>query len=243
MVEATKGVPPATAFNIPDLTVGERYYTRVSAANIVGYGATTDTLQTVGEGVVPMSVVVVQKPEAPSNVAASAISGSQFTLTWSNPVANGNAVTDYKVEWYSADADREEVVVTIENSVADTAGWFKLEYGGEITARINWNAEASAVKEALEDLKTLVSAVTVTRGEFVNNGYVWTVVFTSPGDQVDMNVSFTSSKFFSLTELILFCWGGLLSFAAFAQCYKSNTVYLYTAAPKCSSILRGVLIN
>ena len=135
------------------------------------------------------SLKVMQKPSAPSGVTLEPVSASQLSLHWTDTSDNGSPISEYKVEWYSVDAQRETVTVTVSNTVDDTAGWFKLNQAGVSSTRIPFDAtSAEFMKATIENVKTIVSSVTVTRSDPVNNGFVWTITFNAPGDQVDMTI-------------------------------------------------------
>ena len=80
--------------------------------------------------------------------------------------------------------------ITLDHTAAVTAGTFTVTYAGQTTANIAFNANAAAVKAALEALST-VGIVTVAYAAGRNAGSVWTVTFdqkTNSGDLAGMTL-------------------------------------------------------
>jgi hypothetical protein len=186
--EHIKGVAPTTDLIINGLTGGAKYYARVSASNVDGEGLKTNHAPTLRESVSPFALHVHQRPDAPSALSASSLSASQVRLSWTNPASNGDAISDYQVEWYSGAAQLETVEVDLTNTGTDTAGYFTISSANVVSARINHDASASAVESAVNNLGTFAGTVSVTRSEPDSSSYSWTIIFNSPGNKPDLSV-------------------------------------------------------
>lgn len=85
------GVSGVTTALVTSLTNGLSYNFRVSATNIAGTGAVSNTAT---------ATPALSVPTAPRTLAAVSSENGQSTLTWLAPLSNGGAaITDYKVEY------------------------------------------------------------------------------------------------------------------------------------------------
>jgi len=200
--ELVKGVPLPREHQVSGLRVGVSYAGRISAANRVGYGPTTESIVSLegsdggvyprgsnayGEGMVPYSATVSAAPGAPLALGVEPLSTSQLRLAFSESEQRGSDVDTYRVEW-STDPSfgtTEVKAVTVVNRMPqpkDSAGRFTLAYGGVSTTALSPDATADEVAEALSDLGTTAGPVTVTRStetQFPGYGFTWSVTFTN----------------------------------------------------------------
>ena len=184
--------------NGQELTVGESYFVRVSLANEAGDGRLTSDMQTSSSlsratcstvapytecavapmlhaGVVPLAARVSEAPGAPGNLAVAAVSASQLRADWSAPADNGNAVSGYRVEFFTSIGDLDVQRVEITNDAADTLGTFTLSYAGETTKKLSYDSTDEDVEDALNSLNA-ISKVSVAKSP-ITDGSSWSVTF------------------------------------------------------------------
>jgi len=107
---------------------------------------------------------------------------SSLRVVWDQPASSqGSAVTKYKVEWFDADAihagtKEVETITTSAPAARKVRGTFQIEYDGELTDHLDYDATGPSVQDALNGLSTL-RHVKVTRSAEQNGGYVWSVTF------------------------------------------------------------------
>jgi hypothetical protein len=140
--ENVKGTNASRAFSIQGLQHSLTYHCCVSACNLLGFG-------------VSLSIVSAKPKTQPSPPVGPIVSipinegGKAFAISWQSVVEGngGNAVTQYKLEWYSnigssevqklttssADGITEVQFIKINAGVNSIIGFFTLEFGGEMT--------------------------------------------------------------------------------------------------------------
>ena len=161
----------------PQLVPGMEYYVRVAAFNSRGYGPYTNVV----------SATPRRAPGRVGDVSIAVASGASLRLAWKAPSdIGGAAVSDFKLQWYTAQGTPEVQLVTtsagehiheiqrIESrAVVDNVyGFFTLSFRGEMSRSIPHNAAHGFVKESLELMST-IGTVHVTRvpSKFPMPGY------------------------------------------------------------------------
>ena len=220
---------PIQHVEVPTLTGGTPYFVRVAAVNSFGMGPYTLSNPRATE-------VSLQPPSEPVDVFAEAISDTEILVQWNPPLENGGRpITHYKVEYdelpsftsgqhsgplgsvlLSSSAigtvsDVQLITVKIDNEglltkEAYLSGTFSLEFDGQKTGQLPYNASPEEMKTSLEDLCN-VHEVSVTRsihcspdpliGCMTPEGYSWLVTFVSLntlGDQHYRHTSKLSSR-------------------------------------------------
>lgn len=191
---------------------GVPYYVRASALNAVGQGnfrtSSPSSLQP-----------APQAPGVPRFAKMMAVSNTELSVQWDSPLTNGGeSITEYIVEWDTAEtfdsgsdggakgstlvdataratiADVQAIRLSIDNALY-VSGSFALEYDGQRTSSIAFDASSTEVETALENLCTIGDvSVSRTLGP-ANGGYTWlvTLVSAAPGEEAgDGRVSTTS---------------------------------------------------
>lgn len=192
---------------------GVPYYVRAAAVNEVGAGAFRTSLPT---SLQPSA----QTPGAPTYVTMGPLSDTEINVQWEPPFADGGEkISEYVLEWDTSvtfdsgsdgnpqgsavvDASQQESIMDVQAvrvSVDDglyASGSFFLEYDGQATGSIPFDASAVEVETALQDLCTVGDvAVTRTLGP-ANGGYTWlvTMIAAAEGEEGgDGQVSTTSA--------------------------------------------------
>jgi hypothetical protein len=151
----------------PQLMPGTEYYVRVAAYNSRGYGPYTNVV----------SATPRRAPGQVGDVSLAVASGTSLRLGWKAPLdIGGAAVSDFKLQWYTAQGTPEVQLVTTSagehikeiqrvesRAVVDNVyGFFTLSFRGEQSRSIPHNALDSFVKESLELMST-IGTVHVTR--------------------------------------------------------------------------------
>lgn len=192
---------------------GVPYYVRAAAVNAVGPGSVRTSS--------PSSLQPApQPPGAPRFTTVAAISDTEVYIQWESPLSDGGkGVTEYAVEWDTAEtfdsgpdgaaegsavvnandqasvADVQAIRLSIDNELY-LSGSFAVEYDGQRTDAIVFDASAAEVEAALENLCTIGDvSVSRTLGP-AKGGYAWlvTLVSAAPGQEAgDGLVSTTSS--------------------------------------------------
>jgi len=133
--------------NIGGLVSGSTLNTRVTAYNRRGLSLSAATA----------SVLVTGQPDKVSAVSSRISSGTSLEVSWDT--ANNPTTDSYSVEVFTADPTQEVQVVTTSSSASlaeiqrvtvssDTnnmAGYFKLQYMGQMTENIRWDATLKAL--------------------------------------------------------------------------------------------------
>lgn len=178
---------------------GVPYYVRAAAANVVGTGGFRTSSPT---SLQPAA----QPPNPPTYATVQPLSDTELILQWEGPLSDGGeAVSEYMVEWdtattFDSDSDGNPlgsmvVGASEQESVADVqavrvsvgggkfmAGSFVLEYNGQVTGSIPFDASAVEVETALETLCT-VGDVAVSRSLGpANGGYTWLVTMVAAAE-------------------------------------------------------------
>lgn len=192
---------------------GVPYYVRAATVNAVGTGAFRASSPT---SLQPAA----QPPTPPTYATVRSSSHTELMVQWEGPLSDGGeTVSEYVVEWDTAatfdsgtdgnplgsmivDASQQGSVADVQAvrvSVADgnfMAGSFSLEYNGQVTGSIPFDASAVEVETALEALCT-VGDVAVSRGLGpANGGYTWLVTMVAVaegGEAGDGRVSTSSA--------------------------------------------------
>ena len=142
--ESVKGTHPKH-FEITSLSPATAYYTRVTAYNERGYSLSS----------VVANKATLGQPLAPSAVVSSIKTGTSLTATWTAPTVD-YSTTGYMVESFTSTPINEVQVITTSGSASlpeiqritvdadaeNIAGYFTLEFGGETTDLIAFNALA-----------------------------------------------------------------------------------------------------
>jgi len=166
--EDIKGSSP-TRITLGPLRKAQMYYARVTAYNNRGFSLTSAVT----------SAYTLGQPPAPESAALSIVSSSSLSVAWTDSNSAAYNVDGYLVEVYSSvpkyevqvittssSASLDEIQrITIESDKDNLAGYFKLEFMGEVTENIMWNANAEgadSVALALAKLQT-IGEVEVTR--------------------------------------------------------------------------------
>ena len=123
------------------------------------------------------------------------------TVTASSPTANGECEWDIEFDTNPGNiADLQFTVISgtgsiVVETVTDgtsekLGGDFTLEFDGQRTKYLPYDASASEVEVALNALSTIGNVNVVRTGPFEDDGYTWTVTFlTERGDLPTMLVS------------------------------------------------------
>lgn len=212
-VEPEANIVPILQAELSTPKSGVPYYVRAAATNVVGTGAFRTSSPT---SLQPAA----QPPTVPTYAKVRHVSDTELMVQWQAPLSDGGkTVTEYAVEWDTATtfdsgtdgnpqgstavdasergsvADVQAVRVSIDDGLF-ISGSFSMEYNGQVTGSIPFDASAVEVKGALESLCT-VSDVAVTRSLGpANGGYTWLVTMvTAPtgGELGDGRVSTTSA--------------------------------------------------
>lgn len=192
---------------------GVPHYVRACAINAVGPGefriSSPSSLQP-----------APQAPGAPRFAKMVAVSDTELSVQWESPLSyGGESITEYIVEWdtvetFDSGADGGAkgstlVDATARFSIADVqairlsvddalylSGSFALEYDGQRTSAIPFDASSTVIETVLENVCTIGDvSVSRTLGP-ANGGYTWlvTLVSAAPGEEAgDGGVSTTSS--------------------------------------------------
>lgn len=192
---------------------GVPYYVRAAAINVVGTGGFRTSSPT---SLQPAA----QPPTAPTYTTVRPVSGAELMVQWQAPRSDGGeTISEYAVEWdtattFDSGADGNPLGSTVvdaseRGSVADVqavrvsiddglfiSGSFFMEYNGQVTGSIPFDASAVEVETALENLCT-VGDVAVTRSLGpANGGYTWLVTMIAAekgGEAGDGRVSTSSA--------------------------------------------------
>lgn len=212
-VEPDAVIVPILRADLSTPKAGVPYYVRAGASNEVGTGSFRASSPT---SLQPAA----QTPSAPTHATMETLSDVEVVVQWEAPsLDGGEKISEYIVEWDTAAtfdsaadgnptgsaivdaseqrsiADVQAVRVSIDNGLY-ISGSFTLQYKGQRTLSIPFDATAGDVEAALESLCTIGDvAVTRTMGP-ANGGYTWlvTVVTMAEGEEAgDGQVSSTSA--------------------------------------------------
>ena len=221
--------PQVSAIGLQNVEVtttvqGAPYFIRVAAVNSFGTGPFALSN--------PRAMQPTpQPPSGPVDVFVEAMSDSEILVQWNPPIEiGGRPVTHYKVEYdalstfasganggpygsvsvssstLSKISDVQSVTVKVDNggtmSSRYLSGTFSLNYNGQNTGQLPYNASPDDMKEALEELCT-IEEVSVSRfihcssepsvGCMRPEGYTWLVTFVSVHEVGDQHRRLTSS--------------------------------------------------
>jgi len=162
--EKVKGTHPYS-ISLNNLMTNVDYYVRVTAHNERGFSlkSSVSTARTYG------------KPSAPLPPTMGIQSGTSLKIQWNLPASDGT-IDEFVVERYSEVPTNEIQVITSSSTASlsevqrltvdadnnNIAGYFKLQFMGENTPNIKWDAPASgdnSVAQALAKLSTMGPAV------------------------------------------------------------------------------------
>jgi hypothetical protein len=139
--------------NLINLNPAATYYIKVTSYNERGYSL---------ESATAVAMTLGQPPQ-PTGLTVSVQSGTSLKLGWSMPNLSNLLSSDiaysvdyYKIAYYTSVTIPEVQVittsstsslleiqrVTVESDIDNLAGYFKLEFNGETTRNIPWNAQA-----------------------------------------------------------------------------------------------------
>ncbi len=183
---------------------GVPYYVRAAAINAVGTGGFRTSSPT---SLQPAA----QPPAAPTFARVKPLSDTELVVQWEAPLSDGGeAISEYVLEWDTATtfdsgadgnplgsalvnaselvsvADVQAVRVSVDNDLSDNdqflAGSFFLEYNGQRTGSIPFDASAAEVENALEALCT-IGDVTVSRSLGpASGGHTWLVTMIAAAE-------------------------------------------------------------
>lgn len=198
-VEPEAMVVPILRTELSTPLSGVPYYVRAAAVNVVGTGKFRASSPT---SLQPAA----QPPTPPTHAKVRPLSDTELMVQWESPLLDGGeAISEYVVEWdtattFDSGSDGNPLGSTVvgasaQGSVADVqavrvsvedgkfmAGSFLLEYNGQATGSIPFDASASEVETALETLCT-VGDVAVSRSLGpANGGYTWLVTMVAAAD-------------------------------------------------------------
>jgi hypothetical protein len=142
--EKIKGTNPLQ-LSVGGLQTGVSYFARLFSYNDRGYSLTAATA----------SAVPLGGPISPPVVLSGVASGTSINVTWSYPTNVAYNVDSWMVESYTAPPVNEVQVITTSSSASlsevqritvdsdaqNLAGYFKLQFNGETTGNIAWNAQ------------------------------------------------------------------------------------------------------
>ena len=183
---------------VDDLMRGMPYHLRVSAWNGAGdsYGRAQYST--------PAILTPMDKPDPPSSVEMTSIDDSSIQISWNAALNKGGShmITKYKTEvtevepgtkaqfndesnlfYESFDLDytSEVQAIILESSADDMGGFFVINFMGESTPNIYTDAEADAIKEALEGISTIdsvdVSIYPLSQEFITTYGQRWIITF------------------------------------------------------------------
>jgi hypothetical protein len=140
-----KGTHPFQ-ISLDKLSPGRTFYARVTAYNERGYSLTSAVA----------SAVALGPPPAPLAVSATVASATSLSVSWQVDTSADYAISGYQIEAYSALPVNEVQVITTSSSAAlsevqritidadarNLAGYFTLEFDGQTTGNIPWDAQA-----------------------------------------------------------------------------------------------------
>ena len=198
-VEPEAVVVPILRTELSTPLSGVPYYVRAAAVNVVGTG----TFRTSS----PTSLQpAAQPPTPPTYATVEPLSDTELIVQWEGPLSDGGeAISEYVVEWDTAttfDSGSDgnplgsmAVNASAQGSVPDVqavrvsveegkfmAGSFFLEYNGQVTGSIPFDASAAEVEAALETLCT-VGDVAVSRSLGpADGGYTWLVTMVAAAE-------------------------------------------------------------
>lgn len=211
-VEPEAVVVPILRTELSTPLAGVPYYVRAAAVNVVGTGSFRTSSPT---SLQPAA----QLPTPPTYTTVRPLSDTELMVQWEGPLSDGGeAISEYVVEWdtattFDSGSDGNPLGTTLvdaseQKSVSDVqavrvsvggdkfmAGSFFLEYNGQVTGSIPFDASAVEVETAIEALCT-VGDVAVSRSIGpANGGYTWlvTVVATAEGAEAGDGRVSTSS--------------------------------------------------
>lgn len=212
-VDPTATIVPILRENIPTPKSGVPYYVRAAAINMVGAGTVRASSPT---SLQPAA----QTPTAPTYTTVQPLSDTKFMVQWEAPFSDGGeTITEYVLEWDTeetfdsgsdgspqgsavVDASGQESIADVQAvrvSVDDglhISGSFFLEYNGQKTSSIPFDASAAVVKSSLESLCTIGDVAVMRSMGPANGGYTWLITVTARaenGGAGDGQVSTTSS--------------------------------------------------
>jgi len=143
----------STKATIDNLSPRTRYYFRVKAYNAVGESETASNVLRLS--------TTVDLPEAPTNLAATAVSASQVTLTWTNGSTNQEGFTIERSTdglTFILVAAAEESGYTVENLAPGTTYFFRIR-AFNITGKSAYSNTASATTTAASAVPTAPSSL------------------------------------------------------------------------------------
>lgn len=212
-VTPTAAIVPILRENLATPKSGVPYYVRAAAINEVGVGTVRISSPT---SLQPAA----QTPTSPTYATVQPLSDTELLVQWEAPLSDGGeSISEYVLEW-----DTEEtfdsgndgnpqgsavVDATGQESIADVqavrvsaddglhiSGSFFLEYNGQATGSIPFDASAEVVKGALEALCTVGNVAVVRTLGPSNGGHTWLITITAHaenGGAGDGQLSTTSS--------------------------------------------------
>merc|ERR1711871_1722826 len=174
----------AMIYDIKNLLQGEPHYVRVLAHNGVGdsdgYGL--PRLAT------PSYSIPRRSPEPPVNVVISTASKQatpirHIDVTWSKSSdTGGNAISAYKVEWWSKLSEHEVQSIVLQNThQADTNGTFVIRFNGA-TSTVSHDVDAETLRWHLMNMvdsvnrQPVIGPVKVSRSVY-GYGFKWMITF------------------------------------------------------------------
>lgn len=181
---------------------GIPYYVRSAAINEVGVG-TFRTSQ-------PSSLQpAAQTPAAPKHATVAPVSDTEMSVQWEAPQYNGGeTISRYYLEWDTrttfdsaidgkpfgsivVDASEQDSVADVQAvrvSVDDAwyvSGSFFLEYNGQATGSIPFDASALEVERALEELCTVRDVAVTRQIRDTHGAFTWLVTTVAPTDGME----------------------------------------------------------
>lgn len=184
--EVVKGTIFDTRTTFTNLIPNNQYSLEIFATNSpLHNGISTTDIQSLGLGVLPMSLTTLGRPDSPSIISLNSFSESQLEIqvNLDENTGGSSSFNKYLLEYTTSDSFttitfHQFSLYNINGKVSN--GYWRLFFQGSQTQLLKFNASADEIQNAINLLPSITNAVVIREDgdPLIGEGYIYTVTLS-----------------------------------------------------------------